>query len=94
LNTSQGIFTKVILSRIEETLKLICGLVQFQEETVCMYQTFPIAQNGEIEGFCVMFFAEASSLKEMIKMRNNGKFLKQEKTDLALTVLLHHLHMY
>lgn len=72
LNNSQRIFTKVILSRIEETLKLIiCGLVQFQDEMVFMHQIFPIAQNGEIEGFCVTFFAEVSSLKEMINMRNN-----------------------
>lgn len=82
LNNSQRIFTKVILSRIEETLKLvICGLVQFQDEMVFMYQIFPIAQNGETLGICVTFFAGVSSLKETIKMCNNGKFLKPEKTD-------------
>lgn len=64
LNNSQRIFTKVILSRIEETMKLIiCGLVQFQDEMVFMYQIFPVAQNEEIEGFCVTFLAEVLSLK-------------------------------
>lgn len=59
LNNSQRIFTKVILSRIEETLKLIiCGLVQFQDEMVFMYQIFLIAQTGETEGFCVTIFAK------------------------------------
>lgn len=94
LNNSQRIFTKVILSRIEETPKLIiCGLVQFQHEMVFMYQIFPISQNGEIEGFCVTFFAEGSLPEETIKICNNGKNYETRENRFDY-VLLHHLHMY
>lgn len=78
LNNSQRIFTKVILSRIEETLKLIiCGLAPFQDEMVFMYQIFLITQAGENEGIlCGFYFCQSFSLREMIKMCNNGKKLK------------------
>jgi len=93
LNNSQRIFTKVILSRIEETLKLIiCGLAQFQDEMVFMYQIFLMAQAGEMEGFCVAFiFAKVSHWEKRSRCAIMEKILN--KTGIPVTALLHCLRV-